>query len=155
MERTVEQAIQFANDFIELHNVEDEDIKQEIYTISLESRKNIKRTLEQKLYAYINKDDNYKKSCICCRVSKVRIMNDPFNLVVSRFNNKDIMDTLNGLPKREKMVVMLYFGINHDSMTLKEIGIEMGVSASRVLDIRNKGLRRLRQRLMHNCHYCC
>jgi len=48
---------------------------------------------------------------------------------------------LNG---REKDIVEMSFGINHQEMTLEEIGERFGLTRERVRQIREKAIRKLR-----------
>ena len=48
------------------------------------------------------------------------------------------------LSEREKNIVEMNFGINHQEMTLEEIGIRFGLTRERVRQIREKAIRKLR-----------
>ncbi len=55
-----------------------------------------------------------------------------------------LLAAVQGLPERERIAVSLYF---FRGMSLKEIGVVLGVSESRVCQLRTAGTRRLRKRL--------
>lgn len=57
----------------------------------------------------------------------------------------EIDRALNMLSEREKQIVEYSFGINHQEMTLEEIGEQFGLTRERVRQIREKAIRKLRQ----------
>jgi RNA polymerase sigma factor for flagellar operon FliA len=67
---------------------------------------------------------------------------------VEVFENAEIKEILAGaierLPEREKTVVALYY---YEGLTLKEIGVVLGVTESRVSQLHTKAVLRLRARL--------
>ena len=56
----------------------------------------------------------------------------------------EINRALSMLSEREKNIVEMNFGINHQEMTLEEIGIRFGLTRERVRQIREKAIRKLR-----------
>jgi RNA polymerase sigma factor for flagellar operon FliA len=59
---------------------------------------------------------------------------------------KDILkDTIANLPEKEKLVIALY---HYEELTLKEIGVVLDISESRVSQIHSKAILKLRGRLM-------
>jgi RNA polymerase primary sigma factor len=57
----------------------------------------------------------------------------------------EIERALSMLNEREKDIVEMSFGINHQEMTLEEIGERFGLTRERVRQIREKAIRKLRQ----------
>lgn len=57
---------------------------------------------------------------------------------------KDLAEAISQLPERERLVLALYYD---EEMNLKEIGAVLGVSESRVCQISNQAMARLRGRL--------
>jgi len=56
----------------------------------------------------------------------------------------EIDRALSMLNEREKDIVEMSFGINHQEMTLEEIGERFGLTRERVRQIREKAIRKLR-----------
>lgn len=59
---------------------------------------------------------------------------------------QDVLQSLSTLTPRESDIISLYFGINNiPAMTLEEIGLKFNLTRERVRQIKEKGIRRLRQ----------
>jgi len=57
----------------------------------------------------------------------------------------DVQRSLSTLTARESDVITLYYGLNGPAMSLEEIGTQFNLTCERVRQIKEKGLRRLRQ----------
>ena len=68
----------------------------------------------------------------------------PHNQLYFNEMKKAMIKTLSGLPERERLVIALYY---NEELNLLEIGKVLGVSESRVCQIRNQALLRLRARM--------
>jgi RNA polymerase sigma factor for flagellar operon FliA len=55
-----------------------------------------------------------------------------------------LLDTLNRLPEQERIVVALYY---YEHMTLREIGVTLGISESRVSQVHSRAVLRLKSRV--------
>ncbi len=55
-----------------------------------------------------------------------------------------LLDTLNRLPEQERIVVALYY---YEHMTLREIGVTLGISESRVSQVHSRAMLRLKSRV--------
>jgi len=55
-----------------------------------------------------------------------------------------LIETIDGLPEREKLVMSLYY---QDGLNLKEIGLVLGVTESRVSQLHGQAISRLKARL--------
>jgi len=55
-----------------------------------------------------------------------------------------LLDTLNHLPEQERIVVALYY---YEHMTLREIGVTLGISESRVSQVHSRAVQRLKSRV--------
>ncbi|MDX2425173.1 MAG: RNA polymerase sigma factor FliA [Cycloclasticus sp.] len=91
----------------------------------------------------------------CCRLFSTDEIDDggdhssSENVVenLSEINFKTaLVDAISNLPERERMVVSLYYD---DELNLKEIGKVLGVSESRVSQINNQAMLRLKSRLLN------
>jgi len=69
---------------------------------------------------------------------------DPIAILEVQKMRKALDESLDNLPERERLVLILYY---YEEMTLKEIGAILGVSESRVSQIHTKAISRLRARL--------
>jgi len=69
---------------------------------------------------------------------------DPVAILEVQKMRKVLDGSLDNLPERERLVLILYY---YEEMTLKEIGSILGVSESRVSQIHTKAITRLRARL--------
>jgi len=77
------------------------------------------------------------------------IINDEANRPDDIFNNTDVlkqklMDTLNILDERERIIVEDYFGLTGPCRTLEDIGTDFDLTKERVRQIKEKSLRKLR-----------
>jgi RNA polymerase primary sigma factor len=77
------------------------------------------------------------------------IINDDAYKPDIMFDNKDVlkqklMDTLNILDERERIIVEDYFGLTGCSRTLEDIGEDFSLTKERVRQIKEKALRKLR-----------
>ncbi len=69
---------------------------------------------------------------------------DPIKIMENDELNDILVEYLNSLPENEKLVLALYY---YEDLTLKEIGMVMQVSESRVSQIHTKAVQRLRLKL--------
>ena len=70
--------------------------------------------------------------------------NDPFADIVDENFRVQLTQAIGGLPEREKLVMSLYYG---DDLNLKEIGVVLKVTESRVCQLHGQALARLKARL--------
>lgn len=69
---------------------------------------------------------------------------DPFELCASTETQHKLMQALDDLPAREREVLALYY---HEELTMKEIGVVLGIGESRVSQVHSAALIRLRSRM--------
>ena len=55
-----------------------------------------------------------------------------------------VAEAIDQLPENERMVLSMYY---HDELTMKEIGLVMGITESRISQIHNKAIIRMRGKL--------
>jgi RNA polymerase primary sigma factor len=77
------------------------------------------------------------------------ISNDNVSMPDEYFNTKDtlkqkLMETLNVLDQRERMIIEDYFGLSGTPRTLEDIGEDFSLTKERVRQIKEKALRKLR-----------
>lgn len=77
------------------------------------------------------------------------IINEDANNPDDCFNNKDVlkqklMDTLNILDERERIIVEDYFGLTGPCRTLEDIGTDFDLTKERIRQIKERALRKLR-----------
>lgn len=69
---------------------------------------------------------------------------DPFQKIEKEELQKNLIEYLNSLPENERLVLALYY---YEDLTLKEIGVVMNVSESRISQIHTKAINRLKAKL--------
>lgn len=70
--------------------------------------------------------------------------NDPLELLMDKNMRTVLIQAIEDLPEREKMVMALYYD---DELNLREIGEVLGVSESRVCQLHSQAVARLRARM--------
>lgn len=80
----------------------------------------------------------------------------PEDYLEKRQLSHDVEQALDGLPQRERDVLIRRFGLMGvgDSMTLEEIGQQDGVTRERIRQIEKKALEKIRKRIYSNQEYC-
>jgi RNA polymerase sigma factor for flagellar operon FliA len=73
------------------------------------------------------------------------LVTDQFNFVHQNEVKELLADAIDGLPEKEKLVIVLYY---YEDLTLREIGEILDVSESRICQIHTKVITRLRSHLM-------
>ncbi|MEA2062825.1 MAG: FliA/WhiG family RNA polymerase sigma factor [Gemmatimonadota bacterium] len=71
----------------------------------------------------------------------------PYSSLERKEIKQILVNGINGLPEREKLVLALYY---YEELTLKEIGEVMQISESRVCQIHTESMLRLRGKLRHS-----
>ena len=69
---------------------------------------------------------------------------NPEGLLINEELRQVLIDEINNLPENERMVISLYY---YEELTLKEIGVILNISESRVSQIHTKAINRLKHRL--------
>ena len=69
---------------------------------------------------------------------------DPFFLCLKAESRQRIIDAIEELPEKERLVLTLYY---YEELTMREIGVTLGVVESRVSQIHSGAIRRLRSAL--------
>ncbi|CCQ09712.1 RNA polymerase sigma factor for flagellar operon [Pseudoalteromonas luteoviolacea B = ATCC 29581] len=71
-------------------------------------------------------------------------LDKPFNVVKNERFNQSLIDAIQSLPEREALVLSLYY---NDEMNLKEIGLILDVSESRVSQIHGQAMIKLKAKV--------
>jgi RNA polymerase sigma factor for flagellar operon FliA len=69
---------------------------------------------------------------------------NPLDLFVSKELRNRLKITIDALPEKEKLVISLYY---YDEMTMKEIGLILDLTESRVCQLHTQAVLRLRSSL--------
>ena len=69
----------------------------------------------------------------------------PFSLLVDEDRRGRLVEAIEALPEREKLLMTLYY---QEELNLKEIGAVLGVTESRVCQLHSQAVSRLRSRLL-------
>ncbi|GBD94254.1 RNA polymerase sigma-D factor [bacterium BMS3Abin05] len=72
---------------------------------------------------------------------------NPEGLLIDEELKRVLIDEINKLPESERMVISLYY---YEELTLKEIGVILNISESRVSQIHTKAINRLKLRLKNH-----
>jgi RNA polymerase primary sigma factor len=78
-------------------------------------------------------------------VMKDDLEQTPDSELIHNSLRQDVQRSLSTLTARESDIISLYYGLNCHAMTLDEIAIQFDLTRERVRQIKEKGLRRLRQ----------
>ncbi|MBO8129177.1 MAG: FliA/WhiG family RNA polymerase sigma factor [Peptococcaceae bacterium] len=69
---------------------------------------------------------------------------DPLHVITEREDHELLEQAVNDLDEKDRLVLALYY---QDGLTLKEIGLVLGVSESRVCQLHGRAIKRLRDKL--------
>ena len=117
-------------------NISMEEYYKWIYEIALTNLVSLDKNIasnSEGLYSIISELPNEKT-----------IANNPYKALEEKELLNIIKETLNDMPEKESIVLTLYY---YEEMTLKEIGMVMEVSESRICQIHTKALLRLKGRI--------
>ena len=74
----------------------------------------------------------------------IEMAEDPLQMLLDSDFRQSVIDAINALPEREKLLMGLYY---EQELNLKEIGAVMGVTESRVSQLHSQAIARIRVRL--------
>ncbi|AIA74584.1 RNA polymerase sigma factor FliA [Halomonas sp. XH26] len=76
--------------------------------------------------------------------AKEEATNLPFEQLLDKQQRQSLIDAIDALPEREKLLMALYY---QEELNLKEVGAVLGVTESRVSQLHSQAISRLRARL--------
>lgn len=76
--------------------------------------------------------------------AKEEATNLPFEQLLDKQQRQSLIDAIDALPEREKLLMALYY---QEELNLKEVGVVLGVTESRVSQLHSQAISRLRARL--------
>ena len=76
--------------------------------------------------------------------AKEEAANLPFDQLLDQQQRQSLIDAIDALPEREKLLMALYY---QEELNLKEVGAVLGVTESRVSQLHSQAISRLRARL--------
>ncbi len=75
------------------------------------------------------------------------ILPDPYSdSVIKQFNKTTLLDCLNILTPREKEIIILFYGLNGEEKSIKEISKLIGLGEERVRQLRKSAIKKLKQK---------
>ena len=107
---------------------------------------------EAQSYCILSKDNlplNYCEKHGSYDVLEKIDQNNPFTLLARNELKENLKNTINELPEKEKLVLSLYY---YEELTLKEIGLTLGLTESRICQIHSKAILQLRGSLQELRH---
>ena len=107
---------------------------------------------EAQTHCILSKDDlplNYCEKHGSDDVLEKIDQNNPFALLARNELKENLKNTIDALPEKEKLVLSLYY---YEELTLKEIGLTLGLTESRICQIHAKAILQLRVSLQELRH---
>ena len=113
---------------------------------------------EERIYEYLHKSKLSRSLDATTNIEMGKTLLDVIKdnspdtdyLINPRSTFEDIDELLRGLTKREKQIVVLYFGINgYEPLSLEEIAVLMQLSRERIRQIKDNGINKLRLKVNH------
>lgn len=143
MENTTERAIKLAQNYIKVHEIEDQDLQQDIYLAALEWKSKVDSGCTVQFSTYINK-------AIKCNPDE-GLVYDLYDALLNKsyvvafdgeFNN-ELLYQISKLSKRKQKILWGYF---IEEKTLAELANNNSVTTTRIAQIINQACRELRSK---------
>lgn len=121
-------------------------------TISeLASYSNLAEEEVERIFQINSPTVSYHKTTNNAETPLLDLLEDKSNQIISQETkyalNSELDTVLGKLSKREKEVIEMYFGLNSQTpLPLEEISLQMGISKERIRQVKEKALRKLRQK---------
>ncbi len=123
-------------------NATEQEVAQHLQLDLADYRQILTDTNSSQLFSYEEWHENYGESCE--PVIEVDDEQNPLQTLVVAEVRQRVIDAIECLPEREKMVLTLYY---QEELNLKEIGAVLNVGESRVSQLHSQAVKRLRARL--------
>ncbi|KPD02310.1 RNA polymerase sigma factor FliA [Moellerella wisconsensis] len=123
-------------------NATEQEVAQHLQLDLADYRQILTDTNSSQLFSYEEWHENYGESCE--PVIEVDDEQNPLQTLVVAEIRQRVIDAIECLPEREKMVLTLYY---QEELNLKEIGAVLNVGESRVSQLHSQAVKRLRARL--------
>jgi RNA polymerase sigma factor FliA len=118
----------------------DHEVAQELVITTAEYYKMLQEVQGQKIFNY----DFMESQDGIVAESTIDVGSDPMRELVAEQSRDELAKTISKLPERECLVLSLYY---NEELNLREIGEVIGVSESRICQILNQALIRMRSQL--------
>lgn len=144
MENTTERAIKLAQNYIEVHEIEDQDLQQDIYLAALEWKSKVDNGYNRPFSVYVNKVVKQKD-----RDEELvydlhdTLCNKSYNIVYDIEFNNELLYQISKLSKRKQNLLWGYF---IEDKSYAQLGREYGVTGDRVAQIVRQACRELRSK---------
>nr|WP_314264963.1 RNA polymerase sigma factor FliA [uncultured Moellerella sp.] len=123
-------------------NATEQEIAEHLNMGLAEYRQILADTNSSQLFSYDEWHETYGESCE--PIIDVDDEQNPFQTLIIAETRQRVIDAIECLPEREKMVLTLYY---QEDLNLKEIGAVLNVGESRVSQLHSQAIKRLRARL--------
>lgn len=123
-------------------NATEQEIAEHLNIGLAEYRQILADTNSSQLFSYDEWHETYGESCE--PIIDVDDEQNPFQTLIIAETRQRVIDAIECLPEREKMVLTLYY---QEDLNLKEIGAVLNVGESRVSQLHSQAIKRLRARL--------
>ncbi len=123
-------------------NATEQEIAEHLNMGLAEYRQILTDTNSSQLFSYDEWHETYGESCE--PIIDVDDEQNPFQTLIIAETRQRVIDAIECLPEREKMVLTLYY---QEDLNLKEIGAVLNVGESRVSQLHSQAIKRLRARL--------
>lgn len=141
---TMKYLLDVTNDVLKSLNVTDEDLQQDIYAEMISQYKTLRFVSSSIMHDLI-------KDYITCMIkpkNKITINSiKPHNSLTDERKSevKNLLRAINELDAVHKFVIVNFYGIKEDAMTLEDISTKLGCTMDRLKIIHNEALEQLKE----------
>lgn len=143
MENTTERAIKLAQNYIKVHEIEDQDLQQDIYLAALEWKSKVDNGHTVQFSTYINKVINCNPDEGLVYDLYGALLNKSYVVAFDGEFNNELLYQISKLSKRKQKMLWEYF---IEEKTLAELANNNSVTTTRIAQIINQACRELRSK---------